>query len=459
MREATLVLTEPIARALSNLAACEVEAAAVLLVGVHRGSGGLRLLARELVEVADEHCDRSKDDIVIASAGWVPALARAAERGAATLFVHSHPGGDPTPSRRDARVDEQLSGPFAVRSGQPLYGSVVVSPSRAAAGLSFTGRGNDESGDFDITRAFVVGPRLRMLHPHGAAADVAAAELYDRQVRAFGGDLQAALSRLRVGLAGAGGTGSAVAEQLARLGVTDLMVIDPDELSVSNTTRVYGSSLAQVGEPKVSVLTEHLARIAPHCQVTALQGKVTEERHARALAGCDVVFGCTDDEAGRMVLSRLASYQLVPVIDCGVLIDSVDGEVRGIHARVTVLHPGAACLLCRGRVDPARAAAELAAPGEHAGLVREGYAPELVGVEPAVIAYTTLAASLAVGELLERLVGYGTEDAPTELLARIHDRELGTNTRAARPGHYCDGSAGLLGAGDGEPFLGQVWAA
>ena len=160
-----------------------------------------------------------------------------------------------------------------------------------------------------------------------------------------------------------------------------------------------------------------------------------------------------------MVLSRLASYQLVPVIDCGVLIDSAGGTVRGIHARVTVLHPGAACLLCRGRVDPARAAAELALPDEHARLVGEGYAPELPGVEPAVVAYTTLAAALAVGELLERLIGYGQDPAPSEVLARVHEREIGTNTRQPRPGHYCDPETGKLGTGDSDPFLGQAWAA
>lgn len=458
MRKATLVLTEAIAVALTGMARGEDEQAAVLLVGVHEAADGrLRLLSRELHVVDDAHCERAPDELRVRSAGWVAAVARAGEIGAAALWVHTHPGGDPSPSRRDALVDEELERPFRVRSGSAVYGSVVLSPADTPAGFAFTGAGRRDDQAFRVVRAVVVGSHLRLVHAHDRPP-TAPADLYDRQVKAFGGALQSALRSLRVGLAGAGGTGSAVAEQLVRLGVGHLTVVDPDVLSNSNTTRVYGSGPLDVGSLKVDVLVRHVQRIAPGCSVTAVAGKITEERHARLLAGCDVVFGCTDDEAGRMVLSRLATYQLMPVIDCGVLIDSDGGRVRGIHGRVTAMHPGAACLLCRRRVDPARAAAELFSADEHARLVREGYAPELPGVEPAVVAYTTLAAALAVNELLERLIGYGVTPAPSEVLARVHDRELGTNSRAPTAGHYCDPAAGVHGTGDTLPFLGQAWA-
>ena len=46
---------------------------------------------------------------------------------------------------------------------------------------------------------------------------------------------------------------------------------------------------------------------------------------------------------------------------------------------------------------------------------------------------------------------------PEEMLARFHDRELSTNSRSPTPRHYCDPNAGLLGAGERFPFLGQTW--
>ena len=43
-------------------------------------------------------------------------------------------------------------------------------------------------------------------------------DVFDRQVRAFGADIQELLATLRIGIVGNGGTGSPVAEQLIRLG-------------------------------------------------------------------------------------------------------------------------------------------------------------------------------------------------------------------------------------------------
>lgn len=50
-----------------------------------------------------------------------------------------------------------------------------------------------------------------------------------------------------------------------------------------------------------------------------------------------------------MTLSLRSAYQSIPKFDMGVLIDSQDGAIDGIHARVTMLSPGEACLMCRGR--------------------------------------------------------------------------------------------------------------
>jgi hypothetical protein len=172
------------------------------------------------------------------------------------------------------------------------------------------------------------------------------------------------------------------------------------------------------------------------------------------------VFGCTDDNAGRMVLSRFAIFMLTPVIDVGVLLSSdANGTLIGIDGRVTVLSPGAACLICRNRIDLARAAAELRTPEERKRLADEGYAPALERVEPAVVAFTSAIASAAVAELLERLIGYGPSPRPSEILLRLHEREVSTNHARPRPGHYCDHASGKLGRGASTPFLEQTWPA
>ena len=277
-------------------------------------------------------------------------------------------------------------------------------------------------------------------------------------MRAFGTAVQQTLADLRVAIVGCGGTGSVVAEQLVRLGVRHLILVDPDELSQSNLTRVYGSSWVDVGKPKVQILARHLAGIAPELRCEVVESMLTLESAARRLTGCDVVFGCTDDNAGRLVLSRMATYLLTPVIDCGVLLSSDDdGQLTGIDGRITILSPGQACLICRGRIDLARASAELLTPEERVRREDEGYAPALERTEPAVVAFTTMVGATAVSELLERLIGYGPESRPSEVLLRCHEREISTNVALPKEGHYCHPASCKLGVGMTQPFLEQTW--
>lgn len=435
------------------------ECGAVILAGISHDSGVPRLMCREIHWVPDDAYDRrTPRALAIRSWGYMNALGRAEERGDIPIWMHTHPGGDldPRRSKHDVKVDAELSETFRIRSGADTYASLVFSPSDD--GFAFTGIAvNARDEETAIGRIVVLADRWRFI----SAADAPSGEQlpihFDRQVRAFGGDMQRTLAHLRIGIVGSGGTGSATAEQLARLGVGSLLLIDPKALSESNPTRVYGSSPGDIGEPKAAILASYLRGIAPMADIEAVIGTVTDESVARRLTSCDVVFGCTDDNAGRLILSRLPTYYMIPVIDMGVLISSHNGTLDGIDGRVTIVNPGSTCLVCRNRVDLARAGAEQLSPDERRSRQAEGYAPELGAVEPAVITYTTAVASFAVAELLERLIGYGPDQEPGEILLRFHDREISTNTASPKLRHYCDPATGLVGAGDRNPFLGQTW--
>lgn len=456
----TLVLPGPIAADIDRIAREPNETAGVLIVHVVEApNGDIRLLARKMMWVtADAYLVRENDRLSIASHGYVPALGEAERLQATALWFHTHPGlaGIPLPSRCDLRVDEEIADLFRLRTGNPYYGTLIASP--RDGDIVFSGTLQCEGRPpIPIDRFWLVGDALRLSRRFDSAAAVIS-PIFDRNVRAFGSAIQGTLGDLRVGVVGGGGTGSSVAEQLVRLGVRHLTLIDVDTLTESNVTRVYGSTPDDVGKTKVHVLREHLSGIAPDLECGAIAAMVTMEKTARELIGCDVIFGCTDDNAGRLVLSRFSTYLITPVIDLGVLLSSDDGgRLVGIDGRVTVLTPGAACLVCRDRIDLARAASELKTPEERKRLANEGYAPALAGVEPAVVAFTTAIAAAAVNELLERLIGYGPQPRPNEVLLRWHEREISTNVMSPRPGHYCDPASEKLGCGAGAPFLDQVW--
>lgn len=456
----TVTVTDEIYDELMAMATEPLECAAVLLGHLVGTSGrSARVVVAAVHRVPDDaYLARGERELEIASEGYMHALTEAGTANALAIWVHTHPGDGAVvrPSRHDDVVNAQLHDVFALRSHPEHYAWMVLGCTDGR--LTFTGalETGPAGAGIRFTRLNVVGAGFRRISAQDDADTPALPELFDRNIRALGFDVQKVITDLTVAVVGVGGTGSAVAEQLVRLGVRRLIVIDPDTLSLSNVTRVYGSTPDDVVQPKVDVIARHLTRIAPDLLVRPVQGTITTEHIARELLGADVVFGCTDDNAGRLRLSRLPYYYNIPVIDCGVLLSSdADGVIDGVFGRVTTIHPGSACLVCRGRIDLAMAEAELRPPEEQQRLERENYAPALPGVEPALVTFTTMTASWAVSELLERLIGYGEQPAPSELLLRVHDRAVSANSERPAEGHYCHHDTTL--AYDEDMFLGMNW--
>ena len=456
----TLVVPAPITDIAKRMLRAKVETGAVLGARIVQTEGGdLRLLAIGIWEVPqDAYVLRRSDELIVASHGFIPPLAEIEAAGGMAIWLHTHPGhrASPRPSPRDFEVDRLLSDVFRLRTGAAFYGALILS--RDGEDVRFAGHIDDGQANAPIDRLWLVGPELRLRWNDERPGRPPFGAEYDRQIRAFGAHIQEVIGQLSIAVVGCGGTGSAVAEQLVRLGARQLDLYDPDHVSRSNLTRLYGSRPADVGRAKTDVVAEHLRAIAPNARTNTHASAITTESVARHLMDADVVFGCTDDNAGRLVLSRFSTYFLTPVVDVGVLLTSdARGTIDGIHGRITVLHPGAACLVCRGRVDLQRAAVELRGAEERASLAAEGYAPAMPGVEPAVVSFTSWVAAVAVSELLERLIHYGPRPVPNEILIRAHDREMSANHAEPKSGHYCSPDGAKWGLGVTLPFLDQTW--
>lgn len=478
---ATIAIRDDDWSALAAALDVPTETAAVLSLGVATSAEEVTFSVRSLSWVPDEtYTRRTASDLEITSAGWMPALAKAAHADACAAFLHTHPGGDPKHSPADERVDDALAGPFHVRTGQRWYVSVVLAGTCDAP--TFAARAHHDDGRVvPVTRLRVIGGgRLRLFtsavassvtpisstdsqgdSKRGTAAGPGAAQaidlgLFDRQIRAFGEAGQRILAALHVGIVGAGGIGSAVAEQLIRLGIGRLTIIDDEVVTATNLTRIHGSGSMDVGVAKTAIVARTAGEVG-ETTVTAARRRVVDPATASLLKHCDVIFGCTDDERGRGVLSRLAYYYLIPLLDTGFVITSTDGGVTGLDGRVTMVAPGTACLLCRRRIDPALMRVESLGTVARATLAAEGYAPELAEPDPSVVVYTTMIGSIAVHEFLARLFGWAGDQPPSEVLLRLYDHQLRTNTVPGSVDHYCTDTA-VWGRADTDPLLDQVWA-
>src|SRR5947209_1130991 len=193
----------------------------------------------------------------------MPALKYAASGRWCPIFLHTHPGGRPEPSARDDLVDEAMRPVFQTRAGSSRYVSLVLGVVDGKPRMSGRVYELDQAPD-RVSRVRVAGRQLRVHRTFGPGEDDLTdldLDPYDRQILAFGEAGQRVLHDLRVGVVGAGGTGSSVAEQIIRLGVGTVALIDGDIVTSTNVTRIYGSTLADIDRPKVEVLHDHLTSI------------------------------------------------------------------------------------------------------------------------------------------------------------------------------------------------------
>lgn len=434
------------------------ERAAYLLCGLSSTPGETRLLVREVHPVLDSDVvTASQRHMSIKSVSFMRAMKRADRTKQAFVFVHSHPGSDPRHSEQDDREEMKLFRTAYLRiQGDQTHASLVLASENDPRGRVWLKDGSNR--EMDVVR--VIGKRFRFVRPNCGDSKLA---LFSRQVQAFGGQLQRELGSLRIGIVGTGGTGSAVAEQLMRLGVGNIYLFDGDRLEKSNVTRVYGAGMSDDGRTKVAILENLGNRIGLGTQITSVPRFITYRSAAEMLRACDVVFGCTDDEWGRSILTRLAIYYLIPVFDMGVKISSNEGVIESIQGRVTTLMAGSACLFCRGRINSDRISSEIlqaSDPDRAESLRREGYLPELPGATPAVISFTTAIASSAVTELLHRLTGFmGAERVSTEVIHLFDQTRVRTNSTQPNPDCGICANRERWGRGDCQPFLGVTWRA
>lgn len=433
-----------------------VERAAYMFGRLSRTDRETRLLITRVISVADEDVeDSSPVHMRIRQRSFLRAMKEAADARECFVFVHSHPSGMSGHSPQDDREEKTLFATAYNRIRHPLvHASIVVSdPGQLAARVWL------ESGEVvDAMRVRVVGNRFTFSDALESADQIPVH--FDRQVRAFGSGIQQTLGRLTVGVVGAGGTGSAVIQQLIRLGVGRLLVSDGEPFDETNVNRVHGSSVRDHGTAKIEIVRRAVAQIGLGTILETYGKPITYASVLKQFRDCDVLFGCTDNEWSRSLLARFAVYYLIPVFDMGVRIASTEGRIDKIEGRVTTLVPGQACLVCRGRISAERVSAESVQtldPERAQELRKEGYVPELEDPAPAVVAFTTSIASSAISELLHRLTGYlGAERVSSELIYRFSDERLSTNTRAPQAGCFC-ADPRHVGRGDVPLFMNIVW--
>jgi hypothetical protein len=428
------------------------ENAGALLCGVAAGADKTRWLARHWVSVPHGlYQERLEYHLEIAPVFYNDLVDRAVASGLTPVIVHSHPGASAAHySQSDDAGDARLLPVLAQLLPARVPVSALVTPDQWRARLL------GPKGFIHLDIVSTLGSRVVRFartngdHPRrGRSARVQAAVDFDRQIRAVGENGQQTIADLTVAIVGLGGTGSAVAEQLARLGVRDLLLVDPDVLESSNVPRVWGSRPRDVGTSKVVVAARHLRRVAPSIRLIPIVESAIRQSVLERLRHCDIVFSCTDTHWSRAVLNRFAHQYLVPLVDLGVRLDARSGSVTAAAGRVSLVGSGLRCLRCDRVIDPERVRAESMPREERAALAKEGYVQGVEDPEPAVISLNTTVAGMAVTAGLSLFVNLAGAPPPTGVRFDARTGESFETSARHVPGcDVCDSETGVIGLGD-----------
>lgn len=430
-----------------------VEKAAYLLCKTSISNEESRFLVRHVI--LTEPKDVLETDInhlSIKSDSFMGAIKKADVSKCSFIFVHSHPNGYHGFSNTDDTEEKKLFNVVYNRLEGGIHGSLVFSSPRTPLGRVWLDR---KVHSKPISKIKVLGPRYEFFSRE--AKNQIDYSVFDRQVLAFGKHVQELLADLTIGVVGCGGTGSAIIEQLIRLGIGKIIISDGDQFEATNTSRVFASRLVDDGLPKVKIMERLAADIGLGTKIVIFDKKFVFQSVAEKFKNCDLIFGCTDDNWGRSILNRMATNYLIPVIDMAVKIDSDQGVLKSVTGRVTTLKPGNACLFCRGRITPGKIRNESLSPDEARRLVAQGYAQELNQRDPSVINFTANIASSAVTEMIHLLTGFmGINRRTSELIYRYDLSELIKNARPPKEDCYCN-QKNNYGKGDQSLFLDITW--
>ena len=123
------------------------------------------------------------------------------------------------------------------------------------------------------------------------------------------------LKNQTIAIFGIGGVGSYVTEALARVGVGKLILIDNDNIDITNLNRQIHATHENIGKPKVEEMKKRVQLINPLAKVEAIQEFVTESNINEILnKNIDYIIDAIDTVKSKLEIIKLAKEKNIPII-------------------------------------------------------------------------------------------------------------------------------------------------
>lgn len=399
MRSPTLVLLQAVHDQLRRhlFPGDGLEAAAILICG-RAGLEQSRLCVRHVLHVPHAECRIRAHDQLSWPGAWIEkGIDLAEETGDSIILIHSHPGGLYGFSAADNQSDAATIPALYQAVPERPHGSAVMTPDGAICARLYDAAGTPTAR----IRTTLIGENIRELSQTGL-----------KSVLPFSAVMRTELTQQTACIVGVSGTGSIVAEILARLGVGRLILIDFDVIEKKNLNRILNSTLsdAELKIAKVPMMANAIRRYRESIDIVEIVRPISDPAAIKTASGADIMFSCVDSAEGRLYCDLISQAALIPLIDVGVTIPTrrdIHGtlHIADVCGRIDYVAPGGPSLQDRLVVTPDALRREYLirnAPEEAEVQQRESYLKGTQEEAPSVISLNMRAASAAVNEWLAR---------------------------------------------------------
>lgn len=160
-------------------------------------------------------------------------------------------------------------------------------------------------------------------------------------LKEIGGPGQTKLGAARVVMIGAGGLGAPASLYLTAAGIGELVIVDPDTVSLDNLQRQVLFRTADIDRKKVDAARDALTALDPDVAIRTVHGRADAESLPGLLEGADLVLDGCDDFATRFAVNAAAIAAHIPLVSGAV--GRWDGQVSTFAPH---LGPNAPCYRC-----------------------------------------------------------------------------------------------------------------
>lgn len=429
------------------------EAAAILICS-RSPPPRLRLLVRQTILVPHDACSVRNPVAITWPGSFIEdAIDLAEPERLVIILLHSHPGGWLEFSHIDNESDARVM-PGLFEAFGSWHGSAIMTPDGAIRARLYS----PDMVCNPIDLVTVAGDDIACWWNSGIRNGIP-----DYRPVAFTSAMRDELSRLSVAVVGVSGTGSIVAEQVARLGFGSITLVDPDKVETKNLNRILNSTRRDADEEcaKTAMFANAIASYRGGNVAISIPDTFSTRRAIEAVGQCDVIFCCVDSQEGRQIADFIALAFLTPLFDVGVVIPTYDDDgkvaIADVCGRIDYVQPGGATLGDRGVYTPEGLRAEYLRrvnPDAYQDELNAGYIKGILEEAPSVITLNMRAASALVNEYIARAFPFRQES--NRLYARTMFSLAACEEDHDPEDHFKPRDQSLFARGTAEPFLGLL---